>query len=372
MAGWACLAPVAFVDVINSHMTVLDLPPDHIAAWSVLYALTGAALWSATKHGTSARRRWSSWWVFAVASSLAMQIFTAGGNLGGFLIMSAGIAAGIMGTWPLIGAIGVQSLLFLFALQHDLSWSGSLFLTLVFIVFQGFTAMLVKVSQQEYDLRQALASSNAHLRFTQALLTHTAADTERRRISRELHDGLGHQLTLLSLELELAYALGDAETKQTSLERARRLNHGAIDLVRDNVQELRLSCWEDLYRVQRAVSAAAPSLALTLQLPDPLPELPAPLVHLCLRFLQESVSNTIKYAGASLFEFELDLQADQLVLTAGDNGKVLNLPRARAGFGSLRERVEALGGRFHVILAAQEPVRLRALVPLEQLSLGRA
>ena len=364
MVGWACLGPVAFVDVINSRMTLLDLPASHVAAWSALYLVTGVALWTATWQEATHRRRLVSWWVFAIASALAMQIFTAGGNLGGFAIMSAGLAASVMRTGPLTFAIAAQSALLLVALHRDLSWSGSIFLTLVFVVFQGFTALLVHISQQEYDLRQALASSHADLRFTQALLTHAVTDAERRRISRELHDGLGHQLTVLSLELELANAVSDDTARLESLDRARQLTRNAIALSRETVQELRVSDWEDLQRVQRAVSASAPHLRLNLNLPEPLPQLPAPLIHLSLRFLQETLSNTIKYASATAYEFHLDCSDGTLSLSATDDGVIRNLSKAQNGFRSLRERVEAMGGHFQVRLAKLEPVQLSASVPL--------
>lgn len=364
MVGWACLGPVAFVDVINSSMTLLDLPTGHVVAWSGLYILTGAALWTATHHDATHHRRLISWWVFAIASALAMQIFTAGGNLGGFTIMSAGLAASVLRTRPLTAAIVAQSALMLVALHHDLSWSGSIFLTLVFVVFQGFTAVLVHVSQQEYDLRQALARSHADLRFTQSLLKDAVTDAERRRISRELHDGLGHQLTVLSLELELANAVNDDTARHESLNRARQLTRNAIALSRETVQELHVSDWEDLQRVQRAVSASAPHLRLELNLPEPLPQLPTPLIHLSLRFLQETLSNTIKYASATAYEFHLSCADGTLSLSATDDGVVHNLSKAQRGFRSLRERVEAVGGHFQVQLAKMEPVQLSASVPL--------
>lgn len=368
MLGWACLGPVAFVDVINSRITLLDLPASHIAAWTTLYFLTGAALWTATSSQTTHQVRLRGWWVFAVASALAMQIFTAGGNLGGFVITSAGLAASVMTTRSLVYAITAQSLALLWALHHDLSWPGAIFLTLVFVIFQSFTATLVKVSQQEFDLRQALASSHADLRFTQALLTHAVTDAERRRISRELHDGLGHHLTVLSLELELATAVDDETRRLESVNRARQLTRTAIALSRETVQELRLGDWDDLHRVQQAVSASAPHLKLSLQLPNPRPSLPPPLIHLSLRFLQESLSNTIKYASATTYEFHLDCYGDTLLLRATDDGTVRNLANARAGFQSLRERVETLGGQFQVTLAHLKPVQLNASIPISRSS----
>ncbi|MFC4637904.1 sensor histidine kinase [Deinococcus hohokamensis] len=112
------------------------------------------------------------------------------------------------------------------------------------------------------------------------------------------------------------------------------------------------------------MTQAAPTLKVTVDLPEPLPSLPAPLVHLCLRFLPESVTNSIKYAGASSFAFRLTWHGQEIQLCAEDNGCVENLSRARNGFSSLRQRVEDLGGTFHAAVALNQPVRLHACLPV--------
>ncbi len=364
MAGWMSLALVAFGDVINSNLSLLNLPFASVASWSALYGVTGLALWMATLETTSQEHRRGYWVVFALASTAALQIFTAGGNLGGLLLMSAGIGGSVLSAKELNWSIAVQSALFFLALTHDLQFAGALFLTGVFVIFQGFTALLVRVSQQEYQVRRALVSSNTQLRFTQALLSETVRAAERQRISRELHDGLGYHLTLVNMELEFARAVPDHTQQLEAVQRAQVLNRKAIGLVRENIEDTKFGCWEDIQRVKAAVMKAAPQLSMELELPHPLPELPDSIVHLCLRFLQESVTNTIKYAGASSFTFRLTAQTDLIVLSAEDDGCVQNLVKAQRGFSSLRNRIEAHGGTLNVTLAVQQAVRLEAHVPV--------
>ena len=75
---------------------------------------------------------------------------------------------------------------------------------LAWLAFEAFAILLTHVARSEAEGRAALLERNVQLLATRALLAETPAQAERLRIARELHDVLGHHLTALSLNLEVA------------------------------------------------------------------------------------------------------------------------------------------------------------------------
>jgi signal transduction histidine kinase len=182
---------------------------------------------------------------------------------------------------------------------------------------------------------------------------------ERLRISRELHDRLGHHLTALNLNLEAARA-GDPE----AIAAARSVGRTLLSEVRAAVAEIREPERLDLCDALRTLASELPhprvhvSAPETLALRDPRPALQV------LRCAQEIVTNAARHADAQNVWIELAQRDGALELNARDDGR--GSPELRPGNGlrGMRERLESAGGSLSVATAEGRGFAVRATLPL--------
>jgi signal transduction histidine kinase len=205
----------------------------------------------------------------------------------------------------------------------------------------------------------------------------TAREEERRRLRRDLHDGLGPQLGALTLKIEtirnrfahdrnLDAALVDlTERTQAALSDIRRLVYG-----------LRPPALDELGLLSAVRHAAAPydqrgvgGLTVTLELPESLPALPAAVEVAAYRIVQEALANVARHSAACTCHLVLSLDdaCSCLRLQIVDDGRGLPIHHhAGVGIVSMRERAEELSGRCTVaslpaggtVVTAELPCRL--------------
>src|SRR5699024_6253562 len=108
----------------------------------------------------------------------------------------------------------------------------------MYLVLQCSSYVVVVTMRREEKARSQLAEANVRLRAASALLADSSRAEERLRIARELHDLVGHQLTVLSLELEIA-SHQDSGDATGSVARARDLTRGLLADLRTTVGEMR-------------------------------------------------------------------------------------------------------------------------------------
>lgn len=248
---------------------------------------------------------------------------------------------------------------------------GQVILLISFGSTYGCTAMISE-----------LADAHRQLQKYSVQVEELSAIRERNRIAREIHDTLGHTLTLLAVQLETATQLevrGDPRLHEELLE-ARRVAKACLTEVRHSVEALRPgegsspSLQEQLRNLVTACETACPQTQITLDLD----EAPHPLhPELCLtlyRCAQEALTNIRKHAHATKVLLRLSTSAEQgkqVELTVLDNGQGSTLPQGQRepGFGLLgmSERVALLGGTLR---AGPEPGhgwRVEAILPLNAL-----
>ncbi len=184
-------------------------------------------------------------------------------------------------------------------------------------------------------------------------------DRERTRMAREIHDTLGHYLTILSIQLETISKLQERDPAQAKVEvaEARRVAAQSMQEVRNAVAALRpssiatLSLPEALTQLATEFRNTSPETELTLDLETQLPPL-SPDVQLALyRAVQEALTNIRKHAHASkvLIRLRYEEHAIELVILDNGHGMVESEPKhPSSGFGliGLRERIELLGGNI--------------------------
>jgi signal transduction histidine kinase len=181
----------------------------------------------------------------------------------------------------------------------------------------------------------------------------TAREEERKRLRRDLHDGVGPQLAALTLKLETARNLLSHDPKTAALlaelsERAR----ATVSDVRRSVRALRPPALDELGLVPALREGVAQysqnGLHISVEAPASLPPLPAAVEVATYHIAQEAMTNVIRHAGASKcsIRIALDEEADLLHLEVEDDGRgVGGDHKAGVGTHSMRERAEELGGR---------------------------
>jgi two-component system, NarL family, sensor kinase len=176
----------------------------------------------------------------------------------------------------------------------------------------------------------------------------SAREEERRRIRRELHDGLGSALAGIALTLEAARNSAGPEIDEL-LDDARDQTHAAVADVRRIVRDLRPPALDDLGLVG-ALRAHADKLAplrVELDVDPDLPALPAAVETAVYRVACEALTNVVRHARAAWCWVTLRVGDGEVVLRIEDDGHGFSLP-AEPGVGlrSMRERAAELGGRL--------------------------
>ena len=265
-------------------------------------------------------------------------------------VVTAATAAYELSKRATLAVVTVQTVLVGFGatLEHGPSGSDALLEMVVYGSFQVFAVMTIWTQQREAEGRRRLAEAHerlelahAELRGASAVLATSSRSAERLRIARDLHDLVGHQLTALALELEVAtHSPGGS---QSHVRRARRLAKDLLSDVREAVGELR-----------------APRRELRETLQEVTGGLPRPCVHLdvdhdlevddetslaLLRCVQEIVTNTVRHADADTLYIDLHRCDDGgVTLTATDDGRGSDRLDPGHGLAGIRERIESVGG----------------------------
>lgn len=198
----------------------------------------------------------------------------------------------------------------------------------------------------------------------------TTREEERRRLRRDLHDGLGSQLASQTLILTAARKLlrHDPDAAEALLTDATAHAQEAITDIRRLVYALRPPSLDDLGLVaalrEQITQYRASGVSLSLDAPDPLPPLPAAVEVACYRIAQEALTNAIRHAHAHTCIVRLTVD-ERFSLEITDDGIGL-AQRFRAGVGltSIHERVTELGGTCVITSTANSGTRVYVQLPL--------
>jgi signal transduction histidine kinase len=175
-----------------------------------------------------------------------------------------------------------------------------------------------------------------------------AAEEERRRLRRDLHDGIGPLLTAAAARVDACRNLltRDVPQVETLLDSVRcDLTDGLADL-RRLVYTLRPPVLDELGLTEALRQICSRSTVPTaLTMPDALPELPAAVEITVYRIVAEAVTNVVRHAGASRCTVQLTL-TDRVTLDIADDGPPNGAWQTGVGLRSMRERTAELGGHW--------------------------
>lgn len=251
----------------------------------------------------------------------------------------------------------VGLLLLINALYISLAWrAGYPWAMLVSIPAMALiicTVIIVEIKNRERD---------AALRLSQEEVRRLAATAERERIGRDLHDLLGHTLSLITLKLELSRKLFDRDSgaARRELEEAERVARHALAEVRAAVTGIRST---DLAAELASARLLLESSSVHLDygnLPDSLPQEVERTLALVIR---EAMTNIHRHADATEACVRFTRTADNLEMQIHDNGKG-GLVAHGNGMSGMCERVRAIGGSLQVDSPPRRGTRLLVNVPL--------
>jgi signal transduction histidine kinase len=276
-------------------------------------------------------------------------------------------------------ALSLSSYLAIRRIVPDWDVSGQVLLLLAFLTTYGYVTIIRELALAHTALESSnaqLAAAHTRLQEYSAQVEELSTVRERNRIVREIHDTLGHALTLLAVQLETATQLearGDPRLHEELL-LARQVAKACLTDVRHSVEALRPddaskdSLEEQLRKLVATCEATSPETRITLDLEEATHPLHPNLCLTLYRCAQEALTNIRKHAHATRVLLRLSTSEEQVELTVLDNGQGCEpIHEQRApGFGlrGMRERVALLDGR---LWAGPEPGhgwRVEVVLPL--------
>jgi two-component system sensor histidine kinase DesK len=186
--------------------------------------------------------------------------------------------------------------------------------------------------------------TNAKLRMAQEEVERLAQTAERERIARDLHDLLGHTLSMITLKSELAGKLIDRDPDRAGREmrEVERISREALCEVRSAIAGYRSEGLQaELARARLALESSGVKVGYFTQ-PVELEPVRETVLALALR---EAVTNVIRHAKAGTCRISLEMAGEEVRLEIRDDGRGGQTPEG-IGLSSMRERVEGLGGRL--------------------------
>ena len=325
------------------------------------YALLGTAgLWLAERRGTRRQLHLVLASMFAtgagamaVSRGEAVLLFMPLVTYGVLYLSPARIASLVAASSAVMVTIWISKAHPMTQLIREISiWTAAL----ASVIFISRMLLVQHKARTEMEaLAGRLGDANEQLRAQAAEIGELAKAEERNRIARDIHDGLGHYLTVVHVQLEAAKTLfkREPETARAALLKAQALTREGLSEVRRSVSLLR-----DSRSTERPLLAAIEKLAseckadgiqATLKLrgtPRPLPE---PVEITLYRAAQEALTNVRRHARASKLDIELAFASGSGIrLRVEDDGVGSELMNQGFGLVGLRERAESVGGRMSV------------------------
>jgi len=342
-----------------------------IVGWWSAALLFLLVLW----HPVIGRQRKAPFWqrvtlmLILSVSAFAVTHFTHTG-LGSLLAML--VAALLPWVLPLIVGVGwVICLAVAFSVWILFSPEGSWLLVLVYLLMNlgltsfPFVASLLALKQMQ--ARAELRRVNSELLATQSLLTENTRIAERVRISRELHDLVGHHLTALTLNLEVASHTTEGKPRE-HVDQAASIARLLLADVREVVSDMRRDDRVHLRQALEMLAAGVPDLDIYLDIPSDLAQTDPKRAQILLRCAQELITNAVRHAQAANLWISLTEDANGIVLKARDDGRGTPNLLPGNGISGMRERLRELGGRLDIATRPGAGFQVKAWLPAEQTS----
>lgn len=238
------------------------------------------------------------------------------------------------------------------------------------LVFTQMTVGEERARREIQGLVTRLEEANEQLRDYALKAEELATATERNRIAREIHDGLGHNLTALNMQIRAANAILEKNPMKAQgfLSNAERITHDALVDVRQSVSALREHA-NDERPLQEKIKGIADlwsnsKTEILVSVIGQVYFLSPQIAWTMFRAAQEAVSNSVKYANAARIEVTLDYHDPKMVeMRIVDDGEGAESTDGGFGLVGIRERAELLKGKVEILTARGEGFEIRISLP---------
>ena len=373
---------IAFVIVVcasyASAATAIIYSRRPVHAWEATVLVTvGAAYLLVGTYGFAICRRSQSLLVgvsyFVIQLLLAATLILLRGNTGELSLILLPLAGQTALLLPFRGMVPVCCLIYVTLVMPLIirnRWVDAIAIAVIYGTGIVFVVVFTRVAASEREARTALAKANQLLRDHAAQVEELATTKERNRLAREIHDSLGHYLTVVNVQISAAQAIFDQDRPRAldHLSKAQALTQEGLAEVRHSVAALRASPTESrplpeaLARLVEQWNAAG--LRTSFVVAGTIRSL-TPQVNLTLyRTAQEALTNVGKHAHATNVDLHLDYRDEGSVhLSVKDDG--VGSDNSEGGFGLLgvRERVQQLSGVVRVRTASGKGFALDVEIP---------
>jgi signal transduction histidine kinase len=271
------------------------------------------------------------------------------------------ITSSARATWLIVGAIEIVWLIIL-SLQESLAavlGSGA-----AIAAAMVYSVAYSQQEQRERAASTALALANAELQANRELLAENSRATERLRISRDIHDALGHHLTALSIRLDIA-SRRPPEQAVEDIREAHAITRLMLSDVRDVVGTLRREACTDAVTLIRPLCRDIGDLSIHLEAPESALPVDAARAEALVRCVQEVITNTLKHATARNLWITLASVTGGMTVRAWDDGRGTQQLQPGTGLTGMRERFAQFGGEVAIATNAGRGFALQAFVPTE-------
>ncbi len=222
---------------------------------------------------------------------------------------------------------------------------GIISVAIIFLL-QVFAYSTLDIVRREKEAREKISAINQELIATRFMLKTSTEKQERLRISRDLHDILGHQLTALSLNLEVSMHKVPDEYQdmlKDNLQQAKNVLHN----VRGVVKEMRSGDQFDLVNALNELFEHLPNCQLSIEKPLNVNSLS--LKYQLMYCLQEGISNGLRHGYASQFNITCQRNNNIVILQLIDNGNGFINNNAGSGLTGMKERLAEFNGSVELL-----------------------
>ncbi|NQZ86542.1 MAG: sensor histidine kinase [Colwellia sp.] len=224
-------------------------------------------------------------------------------------------------------------------------------------IFMSITLGLLNINRTE------VLKKNKALKQSQQETKHLAKIAERERISRDLHDLLGHSLSVITLKSELAGKMIDKgvslEKIKTEIKAVEELSRKTLAQVRDAVKGYNIATIKgELLQVRVATEAAKIELFATIEVES----LPASIESELALIIREAITNVIRHAETEKVWIVLKQVATHLTLIISDQGQITT-KKEQSGMQNMRTRIHQMGGEMNVVNAPNTQLKFTLPIP---------
>lgn len=220
---------------------------------------------------------------------------------------------------------------------------------LLVATFHAFALLSALVARESAEANEQTQKLNRELLATQHLLGEASRESERTRIARDLHDLLGHHLTALTINLQVASRLSEGEPRQ-KIEQCHALSKLLLSDVREAVSALREMPVVNLNGLLEVAIRDIPRLTIDLVSEHDIELDDVNTAEALLRCVQEAITNTLKHSKAHQATIETDRRAEFIRLKYQDDGDGCDQLKLGNGLTGMRERFERIGGGLELFV----------------------